>query len=134
MATNNINNTVNPIETVDTLNANANPAVANNKPPVISSNNSDGSVMDYNAPDVRFQRGVVGYLTIYDGANTERVATVAVATSTTLNDITSTLNTTGKYTGKFAFNTTVGYPVWASGSTAGAVWVDATGATVNTPV
>ena len=59
----------------------------------------------------------------------------APATGTTSNftSIASDLNTKGKVAGKMAFNTTTSKPVWATGSTAASVWVDATGATAHTP-
>jgi len=57
-------------------------------------------------------------------------------TSTTSNfdNASDSVNTSGKYTGKPAFNTTSGRPVWASGSSATAVWVYADGTTAHTPV
>jgi hypothetical protein len=63
-------------------------------------------------------------------------ATYPAWTSTTaaLAAIGNTINTAGKYAGRSVFNTTTSKPVWAVGSTAGAVWVDATGATVHTPI
>lgn len=53
-------------------------------------------------------------------------------TTTELNDITDPINTTFK--GPSKFNTVTGAPVFPIGSLAADVWVDATGATVNTPV
>ena len=44
------------------------------------------------------------------------------------------INTTDKYEGKIVFNSTTNIPVWAAGSAAGDLWVDATGATAHTPV
>jgi hypothetical protein len=58
----------------------------------------------------------------------------ATATTAELNSIASTVNTVGKVTGKHVFNTATNVSVWAVGSTAGSVWVGATGTTVNTPV
>lgn len=57
-----------------------------------------------------------------------------VTTTTALNDITNIINTEDKFDGGMVFNTTTNIPVWATGNTAGAVWVDATGATAHTPV
>ncbi len=54
--------------------------------------------------------------------------------TTLLEDITADINTINKYERKMIFNTSTNKPVWATGSTAGAVWVDATGATAHTPV
>ena len=55
-------------------------------------------------------------------------------TSTQLNDITNAVNTANKAAGKMVWNSTASKPVWAVGSTAGSVWVDGAGTTVNTPV
>jgi hypothetical protein len=55
-------------------------------------------------------------------------------TTTLLTDIGSRINIQGKYEGKMVFNTTSNKPVYASGAAAGDVWVNATGATENTPV
>jgi hypothetical protein len=51
-----------------------------------------------------------------------------------LDDITSDINTFGKYEGKMQFNQTSNKPVYAVGSAAGDVWVDGAGTTINTPV
>lgn len=56
-----------------------------------------------------------------------------VTTTTALVAINDAINTTYKVEGKSVFNSTTGKPVWASGSTAGAVWKDATGAVAHTP-
>lgn len=56
-----------------------------------------------------------------------------VFTTTIIEDISSRINTEGKHDGKMIFNTTTNKPVYATGATAGAVWVDATGATAHTP-
>ena len=57
------------------------------------------------------------------------------ATSTALNDIAHTINTSaGKVQGAMVYNTTTDNPVYATGDTDGAVWVDGAGTTVNTPV
>jgi hypothetical protein len=55
-------------------------------------------------------------------------------TTTLLTSIGSRVNIQGKYEGKMVFNTTSNKPVYAAGSAAGDVWVNATGTTENTPV
>lgn len=55
--------------------------------------------------------------------------------SNQLNDISHVVNTTSRKTEGFCvFNENTNVPVWATGATAGSVWVDATGSTINTPV
>ena len=61
-------------------------------------------------------------------------AAPVVSTTAALDAIGNAINTTGKLVGKEVFNTTTGLPVWAVGTTAGALWVDATGGTAHTPV
>ena len=56
-----------------------------------------------------------------------------VATTSDLDSLSSLVNTEGKYEGKQVFNTTTNKPVYAVGSSASSVWVDATGATAHTP-
>lgn len=56
------------------------------------------------------------------------------ASTANLTDITNAINTTGKFAGKQVWDSTANVPLWAAGSTAGAVWIDGTGATVVTPV
>lgn len=56
------------------------------------------------------------------------------STSAALASITSSVNAHGKVIGQVIYNTDTDRPVWASGTTAGSVWVDATGATAHTPV
>jgi len=56
------------------------------------------------------------------------------STTTALVDIGNAINTAGKVIGKEVFNTTTGLPVWAVGTTAGALWNNATGTTAHTPV
>lgn len=51
-----------------------------------------------------------------------------------LGNIANTVNTIDKYTGKEVFDTGLNRPVWATGSTAGAVWVYSDGTTAYTPV
>jgi len=51
-----------------------------------------------------------------------------------LNSITADINTFGKYEGKLQFDQILNKTVYATGSTAGAVWVDSSGTTTHTPV
>lgn len=62
------------------------------------------------------------------------VGTNVTAASTSLESITHPVNTTDKLLGKQVYNTTTGKTVAASGTTAGSVWKDATGATAHTPI
>ncbi len=55
-------------------------------------------------------------------------------TSATLNAIANAVNTSQKAAGKTVYNSTVTKLVTAVGSTAGSVWVDGAGTTINTPV
>lgn len=55
-------------------------------------------------------------------------------TSTALNAIANAINTANKVAGKTVWNSTANKLVSAVGSTAGSVWVDGAGTTVNTPV
>lgn len=57
-----------------------------------------------------------------------------VSTTAALAAIGNAVNTSGKYAGKHYFNTTTNKPVWATGSSAGSTWVDATGTVAHTPV
>lgn len=72
----------------------------------------------------------------YDTGNSNLVISDYTTTHTTaeLAAIGNAINTIGKYAGRFVFNATTSKPVWAVGTTAAAVWVDATGATAHTPV
>ena len=54
-------------------------------------------------------------------------------TSTQLNAIAGSINTSGKYAGRKVWNTTVDHFVWAEGGAAADVWVDGSGNTINTP-
>lgn len=56
------------------------------------------------------------------------------ASTANLTDISNAINTTGKFAGKQVWNSTTNVPLWASGSTAGSVWIDGSGTTVVTPV
>ena len=57
---------------------------------------------------------------------------VAVAAAD-LGAIANAINTTGKFAGKQVWDSTNNVPLWAKGSTAGAVWIDGAGTTVITP-
>ncbi len=57
-----------------------------------------------------------------------------VSQTTKLVDISHEVNIGVKTTGMSYYNTTTNKIVFADGNTAGAVWVDATGATAHTPV
>lgn len=88
---------------------------------------------------LRVDGGAVSSLylkTSNSGGNTGWLPLLELRTSTTaaLAAIGNSINTAGKAVGAMIFNTTTSKPVWAVGSTAGSVWVDATGATVHTPV
>lgn len=50
-----------------------------------------------------------------------------------LGAIGNAINTTGKFAGKQVWDSTNNVPLWAKGSTAGAVWIDGAGATIITP-
>jgi len=59
----------------------------------------------------------------------------AVTTTTALADVSDAINTAaGKVDGAMVFNTTTNKPVWAIGSAAADLWVDATGSTAHSPV
>lgn len=57
-----------------------------------------------------------------------------VRPSADLNDIGNEINTTFKREGKMVFSSNVNKPVWALGSSAASVWIDAAGVTQHTPV
>jgi len=57
-----------------------------------------------------------------------------IATTAELADITDPINTVNKAAGLQVFNTSTNKPVWSSGATAGAVWVNSGGTTEHTPV
>lgn len=50
-----------------------------------------------------------------------------------LGAIGNAINTTGKFAGKQVWDSTNNVPLWAKGSTAGAVWIDGAGTTIITP-
>lgn len=56
------------------------------------------------------------------------------ATAAQLASAANAINTIGKHTGRRAWDTTNGRPVWASGPLATDVWVDKDGTTVHTPI
>lgn len=55
------------------------------------------------------------------------------ASAANLGDLTNAINTTGKFAGKQVWDSTNNVPLWAKGSTAGAVWIDGAGTTIITP-
>ncbi|MNQ59023.1 hypothetical protein D3C85_732430 [compost metagenome] len=57
-----------------------------------------------------------------------------LATTTQLASLTSGINIHRKFEGKAVFNSTTNRPVWASDTTAAAVWLFADGTTAHTPV
>ena len=60
---------------------------------------------------------------------------VPTETTTNLADVAHAINTTDyKIEGSMVFNATTNKPVWAAGSAAADVWVDATGSTAHSPV
>lgn len=65
----------------------------------------------------------------------QQVQTIITATTTELEAIANAINTDdSKVAGFNVFNTTTGSPVWAVGSTDGAVWNDGTGTLAHTPI
>lgn len=70
---------------------------------------------------------------LYD-RNLSEVVHDNTATTANLESLTAEINTVDKYEGKHIFNSDTNKPLWASGSSANAVWVDATGSTAHTPV
>lgn len=56
------------------------------------------------------------------------------ATTAELENLADAVNTTNKHVGKYVWNTTTNRPCWAEGSAANAVWNDADGNTLHTPV
>jgi hypothetical protein len=83
---------------------------------------------------VIYKHASSGILAVRTNSRDEHVHAIRVATTAQLADITSPANTNYKEAGGSIFNTTTSKPVWAVGSTAASVWVDATGSTVHTPV
>lgn len=61
-------------------------------------------------------------------------ASLPTATTAQLAAIADKINVYDKTTGRQVFNTTTNKSVWASGTTAASVWVDATGTTAHTPI
>ena len=88
----------------------------------------DGSFVINSAPSAG---GPLGWRRV--GSNWLPVSETATDTTTNIEDISNTVNTVGKFEGKQVFNTTTNKPVYAAGSAAADVWVDATGATAHTP-
>jgi hypothetical protein len=99
----------------------------------MSHDGTDFNFAFINTNDVNFTGALVYYFD--DRVNLGSYLQLATATSTNLNDVTHAINTnTGKIQGAVVYNTTTDNPVYATGSTDAAVWVDGAGTTVNTPV
>ncbi len=70
-----------------------------------------------------------------DAWEPRNITTTPTATTAQLVAVDSDINIdTAKRAGFAVFNITTNIPVWAAGSSAGAAWVDATGATTHSPV
>lgn len=116
--------------------------VNNNEEGIAVKPNAEVELFYDNASVVKTKSSATGGLEANNaqtGGGFERVLTQSdtARTSTTaaLAAIGNAINTAAeKEAGFMVFNTTTGAPVWASGNTDGAVWVDATGATAHTPV
>lgn len=75
------------------------------------------------------------YVCFDDEANAERtIVHNEVRSQTQFESLTNAVNTYGKYQGKMVFDATSEKPVFATGSTAGAVWKFSDGTTAYTPV
>jgi len=100
------------------------------------------------AVKINFMNGVTVYDNTVNGASIGQYQLIStdavindfsnslmpVSTSAQLNSISDKINTEFKERGKAVWDFTAGRPAYASNSTAGAVWVDANGTVVNTPV
>lgn len=88
------------------------------------------------SPDTFIDRSAAGVINLAGsgGQVSGNIQYGPSATTAQLADISSAINTIAKWAGKMVWNTTTGLPVFATGSTAGSVWNDATGATAHTPV
>lgn len=76
-------------------------------------------------------RGLIGWQR--SGSAWVEVAAQVSSTTAELTDITSNINTAGKFKGRQVYNLDTNKPVFAAGSSASNVWRDATGATAHTP-
>lgn len=92
----------------------------------------DAVILVNNVAVLRLKVG--GETKVYGGIEATGGVTPKSVTTAQLEAIGNAVNTTNKLAGMMVYNTTTGKPVWSSGTTAGAVWKDATGATVHTPV
>jgi hypothetical protein len=98
----------------------------------IAHDGADTNYVHTNTTNADFT-GANNYL--FDGLIDTLYMRPQVVTSTNLNDITHAVNTSnGKKNGVMVYNTTTDMPVWAISNTDGAVWKDAQGNTVHTPV
>lgn len=88
------------------------------------------------AADALFFRNAAGVMRVGGGGSVSgNVQTAPSATSTELNDVTDAINTVAKFNGKQVWNSTLGIPLYAAGSTAGSVWKKfSDDTTANTPV
>ena len=68
------------------------------------------------------------------GAPTGKVQATPAVTTADLESVTATVNTAGKFGGKFVINTTTGRMVYASSGAAAAAWKYPDGTTAHTPV
>jgi hypothetical protein len=75
-----------------------------------------------------------GFMDISGSIRSDVGMAPGIITSASLEDISHAINITNKTTGLCVYNVTTNKPVWSDGTTAGAVWVDATGSTAHTPV
>jgi len=96
---------------------------------------SYGGIAEADLVDKTADETFDGVCTFADDVVSQTYLQLRTATDTELNDITDAVNTDpGKVQGAVAYNTTTDNPVYATGDTDGAVWVDGAGTTVNTPV
>jgi hypothetical protein len=84
--------------------------------------------------DVRLLRTAVGLMGIDSGVNVGTVQATVATTSAALLSISNAINTEGKFTARMVWDATLNKPLWATSSSAGSTWRDATGAVIHTPV
>lgn len=106
-----------------------------------SHDGTDFNITPTNTTDCNFNTGCTylflgdvqanGLLTVLNAGYLQ----LRTATTAQLNDITALVNTAaGKIQGAVVYNSTTDNPVYATGNTDGAAWVDGAGTTVHTPV
>lgn len=72
---------------------------------------------------------------LYQSYSTQINAPVMdISDTESLGDAGDPINVTGKFLGKPVYNTATSMPVYATGSTPGATWNDATGVIAHTPI